>query len=144
MTTGGRGSTCSRTAVTTASSWATRSAALPQGTPSRAASSAASGRPVPIPSSNRPSLSRCSADASRTTAAGLRIGDARTHVRNRIRGAATAAAASAGNGDTVHRVSGTSTAAYPRSSSIRTCSTHDAWVGPGVATTAKVTAISPR
>ena len=97
-----------------------------------------------MPSSNRPSLSCCSALASRTTAAGLRIGAARTQVRNRIRGAATAAAASAGNGDTVHRVSGTSTAAYPRSSSIRTCSTHDYWVGPGVATTAKVTVIPPR
>ena len=132
--TAGAGRTFSRTAAITCCTWPIRSPADPHGTPRRSASRSASGRPLPIPSSNRPSDSCCRADASRTTAAGCRNGAAITQVRNRSFDVQAAAAASAGNGDAVHSVSGISRLVQPCCSADRASSTHSRPPARGVTT----------
>ena len=135
-TTGGAGSTSRRTASATCSTSRIRSLAEPHGTPRRAASASASGRPDPMPSSNRPPDSCCSARVSRTTAAALRNGAASTHVRSRSRDVTAAAAARAGNGDGVHSVSGSNRVSQPCSSRRCTDASHARGSGPGTETTA--------
>ncbi len=104
----GTGRTCSRTVVTVSTSRRSRSPAEPHGWPKSSASRAASGRPVPMPSSNRPAETSCRAAASRATTAAVRKGAARTQVPRRSVDVAAAAAASAGKGDGVKVVSGRS------------------------------------
>ena len=118
--TGGTGVTDPRTAPMTSLTRVRRSAAEPQVTPSCCASCSASGRPEPMPSSKRPSESNCRAAVSRTTARGVRVGAASTQVRSRRLDVYAPAAARAGKGDGVRRVSGTSNAVQPWFSARRT------------------------
>ena len=79
---------------------------------------------------------------SRTTTAGERSGAAITQVRNRSVVVTAAAAASAGNGEGVHRVSGISRLVQPCCSTLRTASTHSRPVPVGVRTRPKEISLS--
>ena len=81
------------------------------------------GRPVPMPNSNRPSVSTVSVCASQAAARGVRSGAAATKVPTRM-SASAAAIARDGNGDGSCSPSGISTVEYPRSAARRTVVIH--------------------
>jgi hypothetical protein len=85
-----------------------RSAGVPNGMPSTAASCSASGRPAPSPTSNLPPESRSSDAVRQATSSGRCSGTASTCVPSRSVLVAPAATLNAVNGSMVCNVSGTS------------------------------------